>query len=277
MELRSAVAVVTGAGRGIGRAIAQEYASRGAKVALVSRTASQLEKVAEEIAGAGGTALALSTDVTDKDSVVRMVEQVERELGSIDILVNNAGSYQAIGPVQEVSSDAWLTDIAVNLCGVFLCSNVVLPRMLPRKKGYVINIIGGGTASPIKYGSAYGSSKAAVKRLTETMAMELEGTGVKVFALSPGLVRTALVDYQIDSPEGQHWLADRLNAMFDEGRGVPPTIAAKMSVEIVSGKLDRLVGRAIRADRDDADELARQADGIVENDLRVLRMVGYPS
>jgi NAD(P)-dependent dehydrogenase (short-subunit alcohol dehydrogenase family) len=191
--------------------------------------------------------------------------------------VNNAGSYQAIGPVQEVSSDAWLTDIAVNLCGVFLCSNVVLPRMLPRKKGYVINIIGGGTASPIKYGSAYGSSKAAVMRLTETMAMELEGTGVKVFALSPGLVRTALVDHQIDSPEGQHWLADRLNAMFDEGRGVPPTIAAKMSVEIVSGKLDKLVGRAIRADRDDADELARQADGIVENDLRVLRMVGYPS
>ena len=277
MELKSAVAVVTGAGRGIGRAIAREYASRGAKVALVSRTASQLEKVAEEIAGAGGTALALSTDVTNKDSVVRMVEQVEKELGSIDILVNNAGSYQAIGPVQEVSSDAWLTDITVNLYGVFLCSNVVLPRMLPRKQGYVINIIGGGTASPLIYGSAYGSSKAAVMRLTETMAMELEGTGVKVFALSPGLVRTALVDYQIGSPEGQHWLADRLNAMFDEGRGVPPTIAAKMSVEIVSGKLDKLVGRAIRADRDDSDELARQADGIVENDLRVLRMVGYPS
>jgi len=246
-------------------------------VALVSRTASQLEKVAEEITGAGGMALALPTDVTDKDSVVRMVEQVERELGSIDILVNNAGSYQAIGPVQEVSSDAWLTDISVNLYGVFLCSNVVLPLMLPRKKSYVINIIGGGTASPIKYGSAYGSSKAAVMRLTETMAMELEGTGVKVFALSPGLVRTALVDYQIDSPEGQHWLADRLNAMFDEGRGVPPTIAARMSVEIVGGKLDKLVGRAIRADRDDAGELAREGDGIVENDLRVLRMVGYPS
>lgn len=277
MELKSAVAVVTGAGRGIGRAIAQEYASRGAKVALISRTASQLDVVAKEIAQTGGTALALPTDVTNKDAVQRMADRVEQELGPIDILVNNAGSYRAIGPVSEVSSDAWLTDIMVNLYGVFLCSNVVLPRMLPRKRGYVINIIGGGTASPLKYGSAYGSSKAAVMRLTETMALELEGTGVKVFAMSPGLVRTALVEYQIGSKEGQRWLAERLNAMFDEGRGVPPTIAAKMAAELVSGKLDKLAGRAVRADRDDAAALAEQADEIVQKDLRVLRMVGYPS
>ena len=277
MELKSAVAIVTGAGRGIGRAIALEYASQGVKVALVSRTASQLDVVAKEIADAGGAALALPADVTDEGSVLRMTERVERELGPIDILVNNAGSYQAIGPVQECSSDAWLTDIMVNLYGVFLCSHVVLPKMLSRKRGYVINIIGGGTASPLEYGSAYGSSKAAVMRLTETMALELDGTGIKVFAMSPGLVRTALVDYQIESVEGQRWLAERLSAMFDEGRGVPPTIAANMAAEIVSGKLDKLAGRAVRADRDDADQLAQQADEIVEKDLRVLRMIGYPS
>jgi NAD(P)-dependent dehydrogenase (short-subunit alcohol dehydrogenase family) len=277
MELKSAVAIVTGAGRGIGRAIAQEYASHGAKMALVSRTASQLDAVAREITGAGGTALALPTDVTDEESVLRTVERVESEMGPIDILVNNAGSYQAIGPVQECSPEAWLTDITVNLYGVFLCSHVVLPRMLPRKQGYVINIIGGGTASPLKYGSAYGSSKAAVMRLTETMALELDGTGIKVFAMSPGLVRTALVEYQIGSAEGQRWLGDRLSSMFDEGRGVPPTVAAKMALEIVSGKLDKLVGRAVRADRDNAEQLAQQADEIVENDLRVLRMIGYPS
>ncbi len=276
MELKSAVAVVTGSGRGIGRAIAREFASGGAKVALVSRTASQLDVVAEEITRDGGTAIALPADVTDEEAVRRMADRVEKELGPIDILVNNAGSYKAIGPVSEVSPDAWLTDITVNEYGVFLCSHVILPRMLARKQGYVINLIGGGTASPIKYGSAYGSSKAAVMRFTETVAMELEGTGVKVFAMSPGLVRTALVEYQIESKEGQKWAAKRLNEMFDEGRGVPPTVAAKMAAAIVSGKLDKLVGRGIRADSDDTAALAAQADGIVKNNLRVLRMTGYP-
>ena len=168
MELKSAVAIVTGAGRGIGRAIALEFASHGAKVAVVSRNAAQLDEVAGEIAKAGGTALALPADVTNKDAVQRMADTAETELGPIDILVNNAGSYRAMGPVYECPPDAWLNDITVNQYGVFLCSHVVLPKMLPRKQGYVINIIGGGTATPIKYGSAYGSSKAAVMRFTET-------------------------------------------------------------------------------------------------------------
>jgi NAD(P)-dependent dehydrogenase (short-subunit alcohol dehydrogenase family) len=277
MDLKSSVAVVTGAGRGIGRAIAQEYASHGAKVALVSRTASQLNEVVKEIGKAGGTALAIPTDVTNTDAVKRMADKVERELGPIDILMNNAGSYQGIGPVYEAPPDKWLADITVNLYGVFLCSNIVLPRMLPRKQGYVINIIGGGTAGPLLYGSSYGSSKAAVMRLTETMALELKDTGIKVFALSPGLVRTELVEHQISSPAGQKWLAKRLSAMFDEGRGVPPTIAAKMAVALVSGKLDKLAGRAIRADRDSVEQLVKLADEIVEKDQRVLRMIAYPS
>lgn len=276
MELKSAVAVVTGSGRGIGRAIAKEYASHGAKVALVSRTAAQLDIVADEITQSGGTALAIPADVTDKHALQAMADRVERELGPIDILVSNAGSYAAIGPVSEVSPEAWLTDITVNVYGVFLCSHVILPKMLQRRRGYIINFIGGGTASPIKYGSAYGSSKAAVMRFTETMALELEDSGVKVFAMSPGLVRTALVEYQIVSEEGRRWTADRLNSMFDEGRDVPPDLAAKMATELVSGKLDKLAGRAVRADSDDAGELAEQADDIVKNDLRVLRMVGYP-
>ena len=277
MELDSAVAIVTGAGRGIGRAIAREYASHGAKVALASRTASQLDAVAREISGEGGAALAVPTDVTDRESVARLVNRAESELGDVDILVNCAGSYGAIGPVYECSADAWLRDITINLYGVFLCSHVLLPRMLARDRGYVINLIGGGTASPLAYGSAYGSSKAAVMRLTETMALELAETGVKVFAMSPGLVRTAMVASLVESSGGQRWAAESVNAMFDEGRDVPPTFAAAMAVQLVSGKLDGLAGRAVRADRDDAEELERTTGEIVENDERVLRMVSYPS
>jgi len=277
MELGSAVAVVTGAGRGIGRAIALEYASHGAKVAVASRTAAQVHGVAGEIADAGGTALGIPTDVTDEASVSGMVDRVEDELGPIDILFNCAGAQNAIGPVQDCAPRDWLSDITVNLYGVFLCSHMVLPRMLERNRGYVINMIGGGTTSPVAHASAYGSSKAAVMRFTETMAEELAGTEVRVFAMSPGLVRTEMVRHIVESPAGQRWYAERVNAMLDQGMDVPPTFAAEMAVQLVSGRLDALVGRAVRADRDTAAELAQRADQIVANDERVLRMIAYPS
>ena len=276
MELKSAVAIVTGAGRGIGRSIALEYASHGAKVALVSRTASQLEAVANEINYASGTALVLPLDVTDKDAVRDMVARVEQELGPVDILINNAGSHSANRPVAEVSPDLWLTDIVVNLYGPFLCAQAVLRHMLPRKRGYIINMIGGGVTSAFPYATAYGSSKAALMRLTEAMMIELEDTGIKVFALSPGLVRTMMVEHLLTSDEGKEWHSQRLVPAIEKGDDVPPTVAARAAVGLVSGRLDKLAGRAIMANRDDLEQLAQQVDAIVERDLRVLRLTGYP-
>ena len=276
MKLKSAVAIVTGAGRGIGRSIALEYASQGAKVALVSRTASQLEAVAHEIEYASGTALVLPLDVTDKDAVQDMVARVEQELGPVDILVNNAGSHSANRPVSEVSPDLWLTDIMVNLYAPFLCAQAVIQRMLPQKRGYIINMIGGGVTSAFPYATAYGSSKAALMRLTEAMMLELEGSGIKVFALSPGLVRTMMVEHLLTSDEGKQWHIERLIPAIERGDDVPPTVAAGVAVELVSGKLDKLAGRAIFASRDNLEQLAKQADAIIEGDLRVLRITGYP-
>jgi len=276
MELKSAVAIVTGAGRGIGRSIALEYASHGAKVALVSRTASQLEAVANEINYASGTALVLPLDITDKDAVRDMVARVEQELGPVDILINNAGSHSANRPVAEVSPDLWLTDIVVNLYGPFLCAQAVLRHMLPRKRGYIINMIGGGVTSAFPYATAYGSSKAALMRLTEAMMIELEDTGIKVFALSPGLVRTMMVEHLLTSDEGKEWHSQRLVPAIEKGDDVPPTVAARAAVGLVSGRLDKLAGRAIMANRDDLEQLAQQVDAIVERDLRVLRLTGYP-
>ena len=276
MELKSAVAIVTGAGRGIGRSIALEYASHGAKVALVSRTASQLEAVANEINYASGTALVLPLDVTDKDAVRDMVARVEKELGPVDILINNAGSHSANRPVAEVSPDLWLTDIVVNLYGPFLCAQAVLRHMLPRKRGYIINMIGGGVTSAFPYATAYGSSKAALMRLTEAMMIELDDTGIKVFALSPGLVRTMMVEHLLTSDEGKEWHSQRLVPAIEKGDDVPPTVAARAAVGLVSGRLDKLAGRAIMANRDDLEQLAQQVDAIVERDLRVLRLTGYP-
>lgn len=270
-DLQGQVAIVTGAGRGIGREIAGHLAAAGAQVALTARSADQLEAAAAEIRDAGGTALAVPADVTDQSAVAQLVEQVEAELGPVDLLVNNAGSFYAIGPLWEVDPDRWWTDVTINLRGPFLGCRAVLPGMIQRGRGRIINLIGGGTGTPFAYGSGYGSSKAAVMRLTECLAEELRqaGSPVAVFALGPGLVRTTLTEYQLHSPEGKQWMP-RIERMFDTGQDVPPTRAAALAVQLAGGRFDRLAGRAFSIGDDLEGLLARQEE-IIRKDQKTLR------
>src|SRR5579872_638983 len=197
LELNGQTVLITGAGRGIGRAMAQACARAGARVALAARSADQLATVAQEIRSDGGSALGVPTDISDARSVAETVRRVEAEWGPLDLLVNNAAAFQAIGPVWEVEAESWWADVTTNLYGTFLCCHAVLPGMLARDCGRIINVVGGGTGLPFPYGSGYASSKAAVMRLTETLAEELRRAGarVAVFALEPGLVRTAITEY----------------------------------------------------------------------------------
>jgi NAD(P)-dependent dehydrogenase (short-subunit alcohol dehydrogenase family) len=270
-ELAGRVAVVTGAGRGIGRAIAEAYAAEGARVALVSRSSDQLEEVAREIRRRGGTALVAPADITHREAVEETVRRVEGELGPVEILVNNAGSFYAIGPVWEVDAERWWTDVTINLKGVFLCCQATLRGMVARNSGRVLNMIGGGTGNPFPYGSGYASSKAAVMRLTECIAEELReaGSGVAIFAMGPGLVRTALTEYQLESPEGQRWVP-RIGAMFEEGRDVPPTRAAALAVALAGGRFDRLAGRCFGVG-DNLEEILGRQEEIIKKDQKTLR------
>lgn len=273
MKLKDQVAIVTGASRGIGRTIAQRYAEEGAKVALVARSAAQLEAVSAEIRDESGMALALPADVTDHNAVKRMVRHVEAELGAVDLLVNNAGAFNCIGPTWEVDPELWWADVTINTLGVFLCCREVVPGMVARGKGRVINLIGGGTDLPLPYGSAYASSKAAVMRFTETLAVELMQHGVMVFALRPGFVRTAMSEYQL-TEENRRWLPDTAQR-FEEEKDVPPTEAANLAVEFASGRFDALTGRYIRVNDykgDDLDQVEAEIPEILEKDLRTLRM-----
>lgn len=273
MKLKNQVAIVTGASQGIGRAIALRCAEAGAKVALVARRASRLEAATAEIRDAGGTALAVPADVTDQAAVEAMVRRAEAELGPIDLLVNNAGAFYAIGPSWEVDAATWWSDVTINLLGTFLCCRAVVPGMAARKRGRLINLIGGGTDAPLPYGSAYAASKAAVMRLTETLAVELKEHGVFVFALRPGFVRTEMSEYQL-SEEGRRWLPDTAQR-FEEAKNVPPTMAGDLAVEFASGRFDALTGRYIRVKDykgDDLDEVEVHIPEILERDLRVLRM-----
>jgi NAD(P)-dependent dehydrogenase (short-subunit alcohol dehydrogenase family) len=273
MRLKGQVAIVTGASQGIGHAIAQRYAEEGAKVALVARTASQLDKAAAEIRKGGGVALPIAADVTDQAAVQAMARRVEAELGPIDVLVNNAGTFLAIGPSWEVHPEAWWTDVTVNVLGAFLCCHAVLPGMVARQKGRVINLIGGGADGPLPYGSGYAAAKTAVMRLTETLAAELKDYGVIVLALRPGFIRTAMSEYQEQTELGRRWM--NTAQRFKEGKDLPPSVPADLAVDLASGRFDALTGRYIRVKDykgEDPDEVEAHIPEILEKDLRTLRM-----
>lgn len=275
MKLENQVTVVTGAGRGIGKAIAALQAKEGAKVALIARSGDEIDTVAKEIEAAGGTARAYKGDITDTAGMAAVFEKIENDLGPIDLLTNNAGAFGGIGPIWEVDPEVWWRDVETNLRGAFNCCRAVLPGMLKRKSGRIINLTGGGTGTPFPHGSGYGSSKAGVQRFTESVSGTLEDTGVLMFAMDPGLVHTSMTDYQLESDVGQTWLSD-LPDLFANKIDVPPSMAARLSVEIGSGRFDRLKGRMMMAARGDLDLTESDIDEILAGDYRSLRITGEP-
>jgi NAD(P)-dependent dehydrogenase (short-subunit alcohol dehydrogenase family) len=275
VKLADTVAVVTGAGRGIGRAIATAQADEGAKVALLSRTAAEIEAVAAAIVAKGGAARAYVVDVVDRGAVDNALAAIERELGPGSLLTNNAGAFFGIGPIWTVDPDAWWRDVETNVRGAFNCCRAALPGMLARRRGRIVNLAGGGAATSFPNGSGYATSKAGLLRFTECVNDTLAGTGVLAFAMDPGLVRTAMTEHQLNSEAGRVYL-DAIPKLFASGVNVPPTLAARLSVEIGSGRFDKLAGRMLMAARGDLDLDEAAIDAIVAGDLRSLRLNGPP-
>jgi 3-oxoacyl-[acyl-carrier protein] reductase len=191
-ERQAPVVLVTGAGTGIGRAIALEFARSGARVAVTARTRADVERVVAEATAAGGTALAACADVADPSAVEALVRDVRRALGPIEVLVNNAGTPGPRAFAQDVTPGEFLDVLRVNLWGTFLCTKYVLPGMIQRRSGCVINMTGGGAATerPLRGGIAYASSKAGVEGFTRNLALEVASFGVTVNAIQPGRVDT---------------------------------------------------------------------------------------
>jgi NAD(P)-dependent dehydrogenase (short-subunit alcohol dehydrogenase family) len=267
-RLDGQVTLVTGAGRGIGRAIALALADAGAAVAVCARSGDDVTAVAGEIADRGGHALANRCDVTDRQQVQSMAAAVQEALGPVDLLVNNAGQFGPVSPLAATDPDQWWQALEVNLRGPLYCARAVLPGMLARGHGRIVNVCSGAGLAAIPMLSAYVVSKTAVYRLSENLAAETRGHGVMVFAIDPGLVRTAISEFALScgEPSIEQWFTDA----FASQRDVSPESAAALVVYLASGAADVLSGRNIDVSGDVAQMVARAAE-IQERDLYVLR------
>jgi NAD(P)-dependent dehydrogenase (short-subunit alcohol dehydrogenase family) len=274
-ELAGRVAIVTGGGVGVGRGIALALGAAGAHVVVAGRRPQPLDEAVALITAAGGTASARPTDVTDAGQVERLMAETVGRRGRIDLLVCNAGRFHAIAPVWEVDPQDWWQDLTVNLYGTFLCCRAAARHMIERRTGKIVTLAGGGSLGPFPYGSGYGTSKAAIVRFSETLQQEVKEYGVNVYAISPGLVRTEMTQFQLDSPEGQHWLP-RIARSFAEGRDVPPALAGKLCVFLASPAGDRLGGRFIQA-TEDYQRILDEVDDVVARDLYTLRRTALPA
>jgi 3-oxoacyl-[acyl-carrier protein] reductase len=244
------VALVTGGGRGIGRAIALELAAAGARVAVAARTSEQVEATAKEMGG-----LPLTVDVTDRSSVEAMVERTARELGPVDLLVANAGISAEEPSAWEMEAEDWWRVFEVNVLGVYLSCRSVIPGMLERGRGRIVVTGSGAAYLPGGRTTAYPASKAAAVRFGEMLASQLDGR-IPVFPISPGLVRSEMTEGRF--PDDAPW--------------TPPERAPRLVRALASGRFDRLSGRYLHAEHDPPEELEGRIDRILDDDLNAIRL-----
>jgi NAD(P)-dependent dehydrogenase (short-subunit alcohol dehydrogenase family) len=273
--LQGEIALVTGAGRGIGRAIAEKYAAEGASVVLLARSKDQLEDTERAITAAGGKAVAVPGDVTVASDVARAVQAAESNFGTVSILVSNAGITGPYAPIWDADPDEWWHTQNVHVHGAFLCTRAVYAGMVKRHGGRVILISSRAAERGGPNLSAYQIAKAGQLRFVESLAAEGAEAGIKAFAVHPGMVDTAFADAPLQRADAQKYLpafvARIKEIKKDPSLGTPVALVADLCVFLGSGRGDALSGRYFRVE-ESWEEMAACADTIQRDDLYTLRL-----
>ena len=250
--LGNKVALITGGGRGIGKAIALAFAKEGAKVVVTARTTSELEPLVEQIKADGGQALSISADLSDATVPGQLVQQTRDHFGPVDILVNNAGvgSSSNPKPVVDFDDDFWELSLKINLTVPYLLCKAVLPEMLAKKWGRIINVASINGKIPSFHGAAYAASKHGVLGLTKTLAMEVATQGITVNAICPGPVRTLMNDKRIayDADRKGVSFEDQEKTMTPMGKRLEPEDISPIAVYLASDAAKMMTGQGINID-----------------------------
>lgn len=277
MSLTGRIAVITGAGQGLGATIAEQYVAAGASVLLCARTMDGLESLKERLAPSladGQRIITARADVAVPGDVDALVATGLREFPHIDILVNNAGVYGPMGPIETVDWQEWVDSITINLMGTVYACRAVMPHFKARGYGKIVNLSGGGATSPLPGLSAYAAAKAAVVRFTETLALEGKDHRIDVNAIAPGALATRLMDQLIDAGPDKVGPAmhARMVKIRDEG-GTPLALGAALAVYLGSAESDGVSGKLIAAQWDDWKTLHEHRDELASTDIYALRRI----
>lgn len=243
MKLKNKISLVTGAGQGIGKAIALTFADEGSCVVVNDIDLDKATAVADQINASGEKAIPLRADTSQSKEVSGMVAEVIRSFGRIDILVNNAG-IQTVSPFLDLSEEAWQRVIDVNLKGTFLCSQMVAREMVKNRKGKIINISSIHQSIPRYNKAHYDASKAGIMILTKDMALELSTYRINVNCIAPGAIATPMNKDILDSPERMV----EMNSKIPWGRMGTPEEVAQVALFLASDETDYITGATICID-----------------------------
>ena len=277
MKLSNLIALVTGASQGLGRAIAEEFVREGAHVAVCARDVALIDRTGQELerlASGNQQIFAVGCDVSSPEQVEKLFTEIEGRLGGVDVLVNNAGVYGPKGPSESVDLTSWCRAIEINLFGTFLPARRAILNMKLKGGGKIINLSGGGATSPMPRISAYAASKAAVVRLTETLAEELREFSIDVNAVAPGALNTRLLNEILEAGPvavGSAFFEKALKQL-DSG-GVPLAKAARLCAYLASSESNGITGKLISAQWDPWENLQMFREQLAQSDVYTLRRI----
>ena len=278
MKLSGRTAIVTGASRGLGKAIAARLVADGADVMLTARDAEVLQAAGEELAASRPDqrqrVVWQAGDVAVAEDVERMVAAAQEQLGRIDVLVSNAGVYGPLGLIEDVDWTEWVKAIEINLLGTVLACRAVVPIMRKQGGGKIVILSGGGATAPLPRVSAYAASKAAVVRFGETLAEETKDTGIDVNSVAPGALNTRLTDQIVEAgPEKVGESLYERALQWQAGSATPLDVGADLVAFLASTESDGITGRLIAAVWDPWRSFPEQREKIAASDVYTLRRI----